>query len=56
MAFLQLLLLAYNLVHWFKRLCLPEEKLRTTVETLRHRLLAEISWLEGIFDFFSPCF
>jgi DDE family transposase len=37
-AFLQLLLLAYNLVHWFKRLCLPEERLRTTVETLRHRL------------------
>jgi len=37
-AFLQLLLLAYNLVHWFKRLCLPEEKLRTTVETLRHQL------------------
>jgi len=38
-AFLQLLLLAYNLVHWFKRLCLPPEKLRTTVETLRHQLL-----------------
>lgn len=38
-AFLQLLLLAYNLVHWFKRLCLPEERLRTTVETLRHQLL-----------------
>lgn len=38
-AFLQLLLLAYNLVHWFKRLCLPEEKLRTTMETLRHEFL-----------------
>jgi hypothetical protein len=38
-AYLQLLLLAYNLVHWFKRLCLPEEKLRTTVETQRHQLL-----------------
>jgi Transposase DDE domain group 1 len=38
-AFLQLLLLAYNLVHWFKRLCLPEDQLRTTVETLRHQLL-----------------
>ena len=37
-AFLQMLLLAYNLVHWFKRLCLPQEKLRTTVETLRHQL------------------
>lgn len=39
-AFLQLLLLAYNLVHWFKRLCLPQQKLGTTVETLRHQLLA----------------
>lgn len=38
-AFLQLLLLAYNLLHWFKRLCLPEQKLRTTVETLRHDLI-----------------
>jgi len=38
-AFFQLLLLAYNLVHWFKRLCLPETQLRTTVETLRHQLL-----------------
>lgn len=38
-AFLQLLLLAYNLVHWFKRLCLPQDQLRTTVETLRHQLL-----------------
>jgi len=38
-AFLQLLLLAYNLMHWFKRLCLPPEKLRTTVETLRHQLI-----------------
>jgi hypothetical protein len=37
--FLQLLLLAYNLVHWFKRLCLPSDKLRTTVETLRHQLI-----------------
>ena len=39
-AFLQLLLLAYNLMHWFKRLCLPQHNLRTTVETLRHDLLA----------------
>jgi hypothetical protein len=38
-AFLQLLLLAYNLVHWFKRLCLPPESVRTTVETLRHQLI-----------------
>ena len=39
-AFFQLLLLAYNLVHWFKRLCLPSDELGTTVETLRHELLA----------------
>jgi hypothetical protein len=39
-AFLQLLLLAYDLMHWFKRLCLPPAELGTTVETLRHRLLA----------------
>ncbi len=38
-AFLQLLLLAYNLVHWFKRLCLPEEYLRATVETIRNDFL-----------------
>jgi hypothetical protein len=38
-AFLQLLLLAYNLVHWFKRLCLPHEYASTTVETIRHELL-----------------
>lgn len=38
-AFLQLLLLAYNLMHWFKRLCLPAEQLRTTIETLRHQLI-----------------
>jgi hypothetical protein len=38
-AFLQLLLLAYNLMHWFKRLCLPPERARTTVETLRHQLI-----------------
>ena len=38
-AFLQLLLLAYNIMHWFKRLCLPPEQLGTTVETLRHQLV-----------------
>lgn len=38
-AFLQLLLLAYNIMHWFKRLCLPPEELGTTVDTLRHQLL-----------------
>jgi len=39
-AFLQLLLLAYNLVHWFKRLCLPQEYRHATVETIRQEFLA----------------
>jgi Transposase DDE domain group 1 len=39
-AFFQLLLFAYDLVHWFKRLCLPAAQLGTTLETLRHELLA----------------
>jgi hypothetical protein len=34
-AFFQMLLLAYNIVHWFKRLCLPKEYLYTTLETIR---------------------
>jgi hypothetical protein len=38
-AFLQLLLLAYNLVHWFKRLCLPDAYARATVETIRNEFL-----------------
>lgn len=38
-AFFQLLLFAYNLVHWFKRLCFPEELLGKTTETLRHDLI-----------------
>jgi len=38
-AFFQMLLFAYNLVHWFKRLCLPEEYLRVTVETIRNDFL-----------------
>lgn len=38
-AFLQLLLLSYNLVHWFKRLCLPEIYLGATVETVRQEFL-----------------
>ena len=38
-AFLQLLLFAYDIVHWFKRLCLPEDYLRATVETIRHEFL-----------------
>jgi hypothetical protein len=38
-AFFQMLLLAYNLVHWFKRLCLPEDYFRATVETIRNDFL-----------------
>jgi hypothetical protein len=38
-AFLQLLLLAYNLVHWFKRFCLPNHYARATVETIRNEFL-----------------
>jgi len=38
-AFLQLLLLAYDLVHWFKRLCLPDDYARATVETIRNEFL-----------------
>jgi hypothetical protein len=34
-AFFQLLLLAYDIVHWFKRLCLPREYLYATLETIR---------------------
>ena len=39
-AFLQLLLLSYNLVHWFKRLCLPRQYHGATVETIRDEFLA----------------
>jgi hypothetical protein len=34
-AFFQILLFAYNIVHWFKRLCLPKENLYKTLETIR---------------------
>ena len=39
MAFFQLVLLAANLVHWFKRLCLSERYATATVETIRTDLL-----------------
>ena len=38
-AYFHLLLFAYNLVNWFKRLCLPDEYHSTTLGTLRRRLL-----------------
>jgi len=34
-AFFQMLLFAFNIVHWFKRLCLPKEYLYTTLDTIR---------------------
>src|SRR6516225_3968503 len=34
-AFFQILLLAYNLVHGFKRLCLPKDYLYATLDTIR---------------------
>ncbi len=38
-AFFQMLLFAYNLVHWFKRLCLPQDYAGATVETIRNDFL-----------------
>lgn len=38
-AYFHLLLLAYNLVNWFKCLCLPLEFQTATLQTLRHRIL-----------------
>jgi hypothetical protein len=37
--YFHLLLLAYNLVNWFKRLCLPPEFQSATLQTLRHKIL-----------------
>jgi len=37
--YFHLLLLAYNLVNWFKRLCLPPAFQNATLQTLRHRIL-----------------
>jgi len=38
-AFFQMSLFAYNLVHWFRRLCLPKEYLHTTLDTIRSDFL-----------------
>lgn len=37
--YFHLLLLAYNLINWFKRLCLPPELQDSTLQTLRHKIL-----------------
>ena len=38
-AYLHLLLFAYNIVNWFKRLCLPPRFQNATLETIRTELL-----------------
>jgi len=38
-AYFHTLLFSYNLINWFKRLCLPEEFHNMTLKTLRSRLL-----------------
>jgi hypothetical protein len=37
--YFHLLLLAYNLISWFRRLCLPPEFQNATLQTLRHKIL-----------------
>lgn len=37
--YFHLLLLAYNLMNWFRRLCLPPEFRTATLQTLRHKIL-----------------
>ena len=39
-AYFHAMMLAYNLVHWFKRLCLAREYANATVETVRRDFLA----------------
>lgn len=38
-AYFHILLFSYNLINWFKRLCLPKELQNMTLNTLRQRLL-----------------
>jgi hypothetical protein len=37
--YFHLLLLAYNLINWFKRICLPPEFQNATLQTLRQQIL-----------------
>lgn len=37
--YFHLLLLAYNLVNWLKRLCLPPDLQNATLQTLQHQIL-----------------
>ncbi len=38
-AYFHILLFSYNLINWFKRLCLPKEYQSMTLKSLRSRLL-----------------
>ena len=38
-AYFHMVLLAYNLINWFKRLCLPDDWQRLNLQTIRNRLL-----------------
>jgi hypothetical protein len=44
-AFFQIVLLAYNLLNWFKRLCAPTHLQRANLQRLRHRLFVVPSQL-----------
>jgi len=44
-AFFQIVLLAYNLLNWFKRLCVPPHLQRATLQRLRQRLFVVPSQL-----------
>ncbi len=46
--YFHLLLLAYNLVNWFKRLCLPAEYQTATWQTLRHQILLMPAQLQRV--------
>lgn len=39
-AYFQILLFAFNIINWFKWLCLPEEYHYVTLKTVRERLLS----------------
>jgi hypothetical protein len=50
-AFFQIVLLAYNLLNWFKRLCAPAHRQRATLQRLRQRLFvvpSQLVWPGGV--------
>jgi hypothetical protein len=46
--YFHLLLLAYNLMNWFKRLCLPAEYQAATLQTLRYKILLMPAQLQRV--------